>query len=86
MTFQQIIWAINDAAELAAESAFDAFGADPNAEFPPAAVAWDFINTLYDDGEIPRPPALPTLLLRQFKHDYARHIRVLRARRAAPAS
>jgi len=44
MTYQQVLWAINDAALLAAESIVDAFGSDPAAEFPSPEVAWDFLN------------------------------------------
>ena len=83
MTHQQIIWAINDAARLAAESAFDAFGSDPAAELPSPEVAWEFLNgSVYDDGEIERPAALPLFLTRQFKHDYRRHLRNLASERS----
>jgi hypothetical protein len=40
MTFEQILWAINDAAEAAAESAVEAHGE----EIPSAEMAWEFIN------------------------------------------
>jgi len=82
MTHQQILWAINDAAELAAESALDAFGSDPAAELPSPEVAWKFLNdSVYDQDGIVRPVALPAFLTRQFKHDYRRHIaNVLRER------
>jgi hypothetical protein len=54
MTHQQILWAINDAARLAAESAFDAFGSDPAAELPSPEMAWEFLNSsVYDDGGAP---------------------------------
>jgi hypothetical protein len=49
MTFQQILWAINDAAEAAAESAVEAHGE----EIPSAEIAWEFINELYGMGERP---------------------------------
>ena len=61
MTFQQILWAINEPAEAAAESAVEAHGA----EVPSAEMAWEFINELYDSGEIERPAALPQFLPRQ---------------------
>jgi hypothetical protein len=49
---------------------------DPNAEFPSAEMAWDFLNDhVYEDGEIERQAALPDFMTRQFKHDYNRHIR-----------
>jgi hypothetical protein len=64
MTYQQVLWAINDAAELAAESAFDAFGGDPT-EIPPPETAWDFIDEqLYAEGEVQRPSALPEIMPR----------------------
>ena len=67
--------AINQAAEFAAESALDAFGA---AEVPPAHVAWNFLNEMvYGDDQIERPAGLPTALTRQFKHDYRRHVQRL---------
>jgi hypothetical protein len=69
MTFQQVLWAINEAAEAAAESAVEAHGA----EVPSAEMAWEFINELYDSGEIERPAALPQFLPRQFHKDYRRH-------------
>jgi len=63
MTYQQVIWAINDAAILAAESAFDAFGNDPAAEIPSPEVAWEFLNEqVYEDGGIERPAAPPRSL------------------------
>jgi hypothetical protein len=43
MTHQQVIWAINVVAELAAESAIDAFGNDPAGLSSPE-MAWEFIN------------------------------------------
>ncbi|HEY6340193.1 MAG TPA: hypothetical protein VIY49_01765 [Bryobacteraceae bacterium] len=71
--------AINQAAELAAESAIDAFGSDPDAEIPSPETAWEFLNdNVYVDGGIERPAALPEFLPRQFKHDYWRHVRRLR--------
>jgi hypothetical protein len=80
MTYQQVIWAINDAAILAAESAFDAFGNDPAAEIPSPEVAWEFLNEqVYE--EIERPAGLPQVLTRQFKQDYSRHIRRMVAKR-----
>ena len=76
MTFQQILWTIDDAAEHAAQAAVDAFGSD----VPSPEVAWEFLNEqVYGSGEVARPPALPTFLTRQFKHDYCRHCRVLLA-------
>ena len=81
MTFQQILWAINEAAEAAAESAVDAHGA----EVPSAEIAWEFINELYDSGEIERPAALPQFLTRQFHKDYLRHCAILLAK-ASPAA
>jgi hypothetical protein len=76
MTYQQVLWAINDAAEVAAESAVDAFGQ----ELPSAEVAWEFINEqLYGSAEIERPAALPHFFTRQFKHDYCRHCTILLA-------
>ena len=77
MTHQQILWAINDAAELAARSAFDAFGNDPAAELTTSEMAWDFLETLYADEEIARPAALPEFMPRQFKHDYHRHLHLI---------
>jgi hypothetical protein len=83
MTHQQILWAINNAAQLAAESAFDAFGSGPAAELPSPEVAWEFLNSsVYGDGEIERPVALPEFLTRQFKHDYRRHLRNLASERS----
>jgi hypothetical protein len=80
MTYQRILWAIDEAAQLAAQSAVDAFGD----ELPSAQIAWDFLNEqLYGSGEIERPVALPDFLPRQFKHDYRRHCRVLLAKRLA---
>jgi hypothetical protein len=38
--------AINRAAELAAESAIDAFGSDPRAAIPPPEAAWEFLNDM----------------------------------------
>jgi len=59
MTYQQITWAINDAALLAAESAFDAFGSDPDAALPTPEIAWEFLNnSVYGGGEIERPAGL----------------------------
>ena len=55
MTYQQVLWAINDAAEVAAESAVGAFGQ----EVPSAEVAWEFINEFHQCGEIERQAALP---------------------------
>ena len=82
ITHQQVIWAINDAAILAAESAFDAFGNDPAAEIPSPEVAWEFLNEqVYEDGGIERPAAPPQVLTRQFKQDYSRHIRQMVAKR-----
>lgn len=70
MTYQQITWAIDEAATLAAQSAIDAFGKD----VPSAEVAWAFLNEqVYI--EIERPAALPEFLTNQFKHDYRRHVR-----------
>jgi hypothetical protein len=82
MTYQQITWAINDAAMIAAESAFDAFGSDPDAALPTPEMAWDFLNnSVYGDGEIERPAGLPDFLPRQFKHHYRRHLsRILEER------
>ncbi len=77
MTHQQILWAINDAALLAAQSALDAFGSDPAAEFPSPEMAWDFLNNnVYgeDEGEIERPATLPDFMTRQFEDDYSRHL------------
>ena len=74
MTHQQILWAINDAAALAARSAFDAFGNDPAADLPMPEMAWNFLDTLYTDAEIVRPAALPEFMPRQFAHDYRRHL------------
>jgi hypothetical protein len=74
MTHQEVLWAINDAAEVAAESAVDAFGQ----ELPSAEVASEFIDEqLYGSTEIERPAGLPPLFTRQFKHDYRRHCTIL---------
>jgi hypothetical protein len=74
--------AIDQAAELAAESAIDAFGDQP-ADIPPPKMAWDFLNEhVYGDDEVPRPAALPATMPRQFTHDYRRHVSRLLARRA----
>jgi len=63
MTYQQITWAINDAAILPAESAFDAFGSDPNATLPPLEVAWEFLNeSVYGEDEVETPGRAPRLL------------------------
>jgi len=75
MTYQQILWAINDAAMLVPESALDAFSSDPATELPPPEVAWEFLNeSVYGEDGIARPAALPEFLTRQFKHDYRRHV------------
>ena len=42
MTFQRVLWAIDEAAAEAARAAVDAFGKD----VPSAEVAWDFLNEL----------------------------------------
>lgn len=73
MTYQQILWAIDQAAELAAQSAIDAHGENP----PSAEIAWDFLEQIYESEEIERPAALPQFLTRQFKHDYRRHCRIV---------
>jgi hypothetical protein len=87
MTYQQTIWTINDAALHAAESAIDAFGSDPNAEFPSAEVVWDFLNhNVYEEGEIERPAALPDVMTRGFKDEYTRHIRNFLEQRAQPSA
>jgi len=87
MTHQQILWAINDAAELAAESALDAFGSDPAAELPTPEVAWEFLNeSLYGEDGLARPAALPEFLTRQFKHDYRRHLRNFSEQRSRPTA
>jgi hypothetical protein len=76
MTYQQVLWAINDAAELAAQSALDALGQ----EVPSAEIAWEFVQEQrYGSGEIERPGALPHFLTRQFKSDYRRHCAILGA-------
>jgi hypothetical protein len=83
MTHQQILWAIDQAALQAADSAFDAFGSDPAVALPTPEMAWDFLNeNVYGDGEVERPAALPEFLTRQFKHDYRRHLQVLVQNRA----
>ena len=70
MTHQQITWAIDEAAKLAAQSAVDAFGS----EAPNADVAWDFLNDqIYCESE--RPAGLPEFLPNQFRCDYRRHVR-----------
>jgi hypothetical protein len=81
MTFQQVLWAINDAAEAAAESAVEAHGV----EVPSAEMAWEFINELYDSGEIERPAALPQFLPRQFHKDYRRHCALFLAKASTAA-
>lgn len=61
MTYQQILWAVDEAAQLAAESAVDAHGENP----PPAEVAWEFLEQLYESDEIERPTVLPHFMPRQ---------------------
>jgi len=76
MTFQQMLWAIDKAAQHAAEAAVDAFGKD----VPSAETAWDFLNEqVYGSGEVSRPNGLPEFLTRQFKHDYRHYCTILLA-------
>ena len=50
-------------------------------------MAWEFLNeSVYGDGEIERPAALPEFLTRQFKHDYRRHLRNLSEERSRPTA
>jgi len=70
MTFQQIVWAIDRAAEQAAASVVDAFGND----VPSPEAAWEFLNEqIYAMGEVERPAALPDFMTHQFEDDYRRH-------------
>jgi hypothetical protein len=74
MTFQMVLWAIEEAAAEAAQCAVDAFGKN----VPSAEVAWDFLNEqVYGSGEVTRPEALPEFMPRQFKRGYERHCRTL---------
>ena len=74
MTFQQILWSINDAAQHAAEAAVDAFGK----EVTGAETAWEFLNEqVYGSGDVQRPNGLPEFMPRQFGHDYRRHCALL---------
>ena len=71
---QQILWAIDKAALHAAEAAVDAFGA----KVPSAESAWDFLNEkVYGSGEVERPRALPEFMTNQFEDDYRRHCTLL---------
>jgi len=64
MTHQQILWAIDAAALLAAESALDAFGSDPASKLPSAEAAWDFLHeNVYIEGGIRRPELCPNSFL-----------------------
>src|SRR5207244_1994016 len=54
-------------------------------EVSSAEMAWEFINELYDSGEIERPAALPQFLPRQFHKDYRSHCALLLAK-ASPAA
>jgi hypothetical protein len=74
MTYQQILWAIDSAAELAAKSALDAFPDKLAADFPTAEMALEVVNGLYDDGAVERPSALPEFFTRQFAADYRQHL------------
>jgi hypothetical protein len=85
MTFQQVEWAVAFAAQIAAESAMDAFGNDCLAELPSAEDAWTFLNDhLYVNGGMGRPAALPDVLTRQFRNDYEQHLQKMIAERNLP--
>ena len=78
MTHQQVLWNINTAAENAAQASMDAHG-----EFVAAEIVWDFMRQVCHDmnGEVyGEMLSLPESMPRQFKHDYARHCRVVRDR------
>jgi hypothetical protein len=68
MTYQQILCAVDDTAELAAQSAFDAFAGDAAAQLPSPEMARTFLNesicneSICGDEEIKRPAALPACL------------------------
>jgi hypothetical protein len=84
MTTSRFLCAIDEAAALAAESAWDAFGSDPVADLPTPEMAWAFLNeSVYAEGAVDRPAALPDFLPRQFGHDYRRHIRILAENRTS---
>jgi hypothetical protein len=75
MKHQQILWAIDQAALVAAEYALDAFGRDPGSAFPAAEEAWDFLNEhIYLERGVKRPEALPDFLPAEFKYDYYSHL------------
>lgn len=77
MTCQQILWKINTAAEIAAQSSLDAHG-----DFVSAQDAWEFmLEAFCDDWSV--MGGLPEAMPRQFKHDYARHCRILTANKVA---
>ncbi len=73
MTLDEELHAIiNDAAYIAAEAAVDAFGT----EYPSAAVAWDFLEQLYESEIIPRPTRLPQRMPPEFADLYVCHCHV----------
>ena len=73
MTYQQIIWAINEAAAMAAESVRDAFG--NSQDLPTPQMAWEFLQQRFADGDTERPSALPEFFTNQFQHEYLRLLR-----------
>ena len=75
MTFQQTIWAINEAASMAAAAVRDAFADSADSQLPTARMAWEFLNECFADGDIERPFALPEFLTNQFEQEYRRLIR-----------
>jgi hypothetical protein len=84
---RDIAEAINEAAEEAAELLVVAFGYQPEG-VPGPEVGWGILDEqIYIGAEhgAPWPDALPRTMPRQFKHDFARHVKRLLTKRAADA-
>lgn len=77
MTFQQVLWAIDEVAQMAAESSFDAHG-----EAVAPEMAWELIIDMLGSTDDKRLSLLPDSMPRQFVHDYKRHCRVIQEKRA----
>ena len=65
----ELLGIINQAASIAAEAAIDAFGKN----VPPAHVAWDFLEQLYESEVLPRPERLPLTMPPGFRIAYEYH-------------